>query len=310
MDTTFLLDTYLGNANKIEQLRSELYQSIFLKTNIDVVYTDIINWEKYDLLAIDFDVPPLDEAYKKTAICFMDYLWIKTVEQLRRYGFSYDDIRLIKDKVGKKYYFKDIYLDIKSNRKMYENTDNKNLIQKADEMAKKGSLSSNSFVTLFEQFVIQTIIKKWELKLLFFKEYPGEVFPFTKDILNSIEKRGMEEATSFYLQLDHFSFSFYKLLIPFLTNGETAFDIHTVVILTSKEQKLINLIRRNYSSVKSITIHFANTGMTYIDITSQKKADIEGRIMDYIKKGDYGSIKVQTTDGKIVNFEKTEKHKL
>jgi len=310
MDTAFLLDTYIGNYKKIGELRFELFQPIFLKTNIDIVYTDIINWERYELLTIDFGVPALDATYKKTAICFMDYLWIKTVDQLRRYGFSYDDIHLLKEKMEEKQYFKDTYQEINNNRNKYENTYAKNLINKADEMAKNGSLESDSFVTLFEQFVIQTIINKWELKLLFFKEYPGVVFPFTKEVLDSIESRGMEEVTSFYLQLDHFSFSFYKLLIPFLTNGAEAFDIHTVAILSSNEQKLINLIRRNYSSVKSMTIYFNNKEMTFIDVISQKKAEVEGRIMDYIKKGEYGIIKVQTVDGRIVKFEKTEKYKL
>ena len=38
---------------------------------------DILNWEKYDLLDIDLGLGTVKTDYKKTAISFVQYVWIK-----------------------------------------------------------------------------------------------------------------------------------------------------------------------------------------------------------------------------------------
>jgi hypothetical protein len=49
--------------------------------------------------------------------------------------------------------------------------------------------------------------------------------------------------------------------------------------------------------------------MDLLEVTSIKKVKMEGRLLDYIKKGEYQSISIDTVDGKIVNFENTQKIK-
>ena len=41
---------------KCDDFFHQLRKRIFLKTQLDVVYTDFTNWERYDLLFIDHDV--------------------------------------------------------------------------------------------------------------------------------------------------------------------------------------------------------------------------------------------------------------
>jgi hypothetical protein len=41
-----------------------------------------------------------------------------------------------------------------------------------------------------------------------------------------------------------------------------------------------------------------------------KKAQLESRFLEHIKKGDYLSISIDTVDGNIVNYENTKKYKL
>ena len=147
--------------------------------------------------------------------------------------------------------------------------------------------------------------------MLFFKEYPGEVFPFTKKILETIDARGASEATNFYFHLDHFSFSFYKLFTPFITKGWSDFDISNIAFLSDKEHKLITIIRREFKNLKSVNIRFKNNEISHIEITKKlKKVALESRIMDHIKKGDYADIQIITENGRIVNFENTKKIKL
>ena len=67
MEQSFDLDSYFGNDNNLNKLANHICQPVFLKTKIDVLYNDILNWERYDLLSIEFGIKPEDTSYKKTA---------------------------------------------------------------------------------------------------------------------------------------------------------------------------------------------------------------------------------------------------
>ena len=99
MEDKFVLNPYFGETTDPDSLINYIYTPLFLKTKIDVLYFDILNWEKYDLLDIDLGLGTVKTDYKKTAISFVQYVWIKMVEALTKYGFSYDDIRAIRAKV-------------------------------------------------------------------------------------------------------------------------------------------------------------------------------------------------------------------
>jgi hypothetical protein len=50
--------------------------------------------------------------------------------------------------------------------------------------------------------------------------------------------------------------------------------------------------------------------MEMIEVTTLKKVKLESRLLEHIKKGDYQTISLDTVDGKIINFENTQKIKL
>ena len=80
--------------------------------------------------------------------------------------------------------------------------------------------------------------------------------------------------------------------------------------MTKNEHGLLKQIRKGYGKIKSIKIRFKNDHMEMIEVTSVKKVKLESRLIEYIKKGDYQTITIDTVDGKIVNFENTQKIKL
>ena len=102
MDSKFTLDPYFGDLSDPESLINYIYTPFFLKTKIDVLYFDVLNWEKYDLLSIDLGLNTINTGFKKTAINFVQYVWIKMIEALTKYGFYYDDIRAIRAKLNQK----------------------------------------------------------------------------------------------------------------------------------------------------------------------------------------------------------------
>ena len=109
---------------------------------------------------------------------------------------------------------------------------------------------------------------------------------------------------------DHFSFSFYKIFEPFISNEIDAFETKSISILSNEESKTLRMIRRNYNELKSITIRFKQAKPTHLEIKTNKKVSVESRIMEHIQKRDYSTIVIQTVDGSVVNFENTKKYKL
>ena len=306
MEQPFDLDSYFGNTNNLNKLANHICQPVFLKTKIDVLYNDILNWERYDLLGIEFGIKPEDTSYKKTAISFMDYVWIKTVETLRRYGFSYDDIKEIKTRMSEKLYLEAIYNNLIEGDEVIKGKYDPNLLEKAEKLSKK---KSHSYITFFEQIVFDTINKKTELKILFSRNDPKDFFLLTKDIVKLLEENKLDNVTQHVFQCDHFSFSFYKIFEPFLNTTEKSFDGAKISILSEEEEKIMRIIRRQYHQLKSIKIRFKNNKVTHFDVKTIKKVEMQSRLMDHIKKGDYSSVSFEAIDGKIVHFENTKKHK-
>ena len=208
MKNKFTLDPYFGELSDPDSLVNYIYAPIFLRTKIDVLYFDFLNWEKYDLLDIDLGLGTIKTDYKKTAISFVQYVWIKMVEALIKYGFSYDDIRAIRARLSQKLHF-----ELNYNQKIAENK----ALQTSDNH-KKG------YITELEKLVLSTIAHKNNYTFFFYKDVPADYFLFADDLLEMFHA---SDENYFFLEKfkkDHFSFSFYKIFEPFISNEIDAFE--------------------------------------------------------------------------------------
>ena len=294
MKDKFVLDPYFGETADSDSLINYIYTPLFLKTKIDVLYFDVLNWEKYDLLDIDLGLDTVKSDYKKTAISFVQYVWIKMVEALIKYGFSYDDIKVIRARLSQKLHF-----ELNYNQKI---ADNKAL--------QTSNNHKEGYITELEKLVLSTIAHKNNYTFFFYKDEPAKYFLFVDDLLEMFHA---SDENYFFLEKfkkDHFSFSFYKIFEPFLHNDSNQFEARSISMLSNEEDKVLRMIRRNYEDLKSITIRFNNSTPTHLEIKSTKKVAAQSRIMDHIKKKDYSTIVIQTVDGNVVNFENTRKYKL
>jgi hypothetical protein len=79
--------------------------------------------------------------------------------------------------------------------------------------------------------------------------------------------------------------------------------------LSEEEEKIMRILRGQYHQLKSINIRFKNNKPTHFEVKTIKKVDMQSRLMNHIKKGDYSSVSFEAIDGKIVHFENTKKHK-
>ena len=87
--------TFIDNPNDAEKLINLLNERVFLKTEIDVVYSDLVNWERYNLLSIGGECDKGD--WKK--LNYIEYTWVKIIQELRQYGFTYDEILSYKTEI-------------------------------------------------------------------------------------------------------------------------------------------------------------------------------------------------------------------
>ncbi|MDA8572221.1 hypothetical protein N9K85_02845 [Flavobacteriaceae bacterium] len=294
MKNKFVLDPYFGELSDPNSLVNYIYAPIFLRTKIDVLYFDFLNWENHDLLDIDLGLGTIKTDYKKTAISFVQYVWIKMVEALIKYGFSYNDVKAIRKKLSKK-----LHYSFSSNQKIAQNKS----LQTSDNY-------QEFYVTEFERYVFSTIANKYNFKFFFYKDAPEDYFVFDDSLFDMFIEFNEEDKLREKFNKDHFSFSFYKIFEPFLSNEIDTFKTKSISILSNEESKTLRMIRRNYNELKSITIRFKEAKPTHLEIKTNKKVSVESRIMEHIQKRDYSTIVIQTVDGSVVNFENTKKYKL
>jgi hypothetical protein len=290
----------------IEKLLDKLNERVFLKTEIDVVYSDLVNWERSNLLNIGGNSDKGD--WKR--LNYFEYIWVKIIQELRAFGFSYEEIDKYKSELMIKPNIKEIIeaskIDLQSVEDQFDAIALNNLKSIEDN-------DSNQKIDLgisYFELMISRIIgsgEKWSI--LFFKDIPGFYFPLSIETLKGFDKIGKTDIPEELISKTYLSISLTDIIANFLVDGKNAFEKKTISILTKNEHNLLKHIRKGYGKIKSIKIRFKDKEMELLEVTSIKKVKMEGRLLDYIKKGEYQSISIDTVDGKIVNFENTQKIK-
>jgi hypothetical protein len=301
------LENYKDNPELvIENLLVKLNERVFLKTELDIVYSDLVNWERSNLLNIGGNSDKGD--WKR--LNYFEYIWVKIIQELRAFGFSYEEIDNYKSELMIKPNIKEIIeaskIDFQSVEEQFDAITLNNLKSIEDN-------DSNEKIDLgisYFELMISRIIgsgEKWSI--LFFKDIPGFYFPFSIETLKGFDKIEKTDIPEELLSKTYLSISLTNIIANFLVDGKNAFEKKTISILTKNEHNLLKHIRKGYGKIKSIKIRFKDKEMELLEVTSIKKVKMEGRLLDYIKKGEYQSISIDTVDGKIVNFENTQKIK-
>lgn len=299
--------SFENNLSDVEKLLNVLNERVFLKTEIDIVYSDLVNWERYNLLSIGGDSDKGD--WKK--LNYIEYTWVKIIQELRQYGFTYDEILLYKTEI-----FKPVQL---GEVKVASKVDGKNVKQQlgSEAIEELKAISDSNYdenlnigISIFEVSIANAILTGDKWTFHFFKDNPGFCLPFSKEVLRGFDTINKAELLMELLSKTFLSVSLSDIISNFLVDGENSFEERTISILTKNEHKLLKQIRKGYNDVKSINIRFKNDQMEMIEVTTLKKVKLESRLLEHIKKGDYQTISIDTVDGKIVNFENTQKIKL
>ena len=298
------LSKFKGELLAVTELYHQLRNRCFLKTQLDVVYTDFTNWERYDLLFIDHDVEK--GMWKK--LNYIEYTWMKIVEQLRKFGFPYEEIKLIKNKITN--YIPTDEL-IKSVLEKKEELDEH--IPKASNLIEKHKSELSEIleikITSLELLIYNAISYNQNTTLQFFNDGEGDFSFLSKAIYDEFVKSDQIDLILETTKKTHLSVSLNSILSKFL-DSDNNLDQTKTMMLSQDEYALLKIIRNRPKSVISINIIIKENKFERIDIESTKKVEVEARLMEFIRKGGYQTIEIVTQDGLITSFKNKEKIKL
>ena len=300
------VNEYADQFEKSLELSDKLRERVFLKTELDIVYTDLSNWERGDILFIADDV----EKGQWKKLNYLEYIWLKVLENLRKLNFSYDDIRVIKDNLFVDVSFPEIMEIFKQNREHMEEKMGVEAKKLFDPETEKEVNKMKGKLWLVELLLLNAILRKEKTSLLFFPGEPELFIPFSHELVLNYERKDMMQEIGKLLSVTHVSISLSEILSKFLMEGDDAFENIRTSIITKEEQQILKLIRKKSDTLKKISIIFKDKTPVIIEVETIKKAQIESRIMDHISKGDYSTIEIKTEDGKLAYFKNTKKIKL
>jgi len=290
----------------IEDLFARLSERVFLKTKIDIVYSDYMNWERGNLLMNQYEKG--ETSPKK--LTYFEYIWAKLVDEFRRYNFSYAEITLFKEE-----FFRDLTKEIpqvfKENEDMVREKLSDHISPEEVDTIDYSNVSYNSpYVCLFYTALSTVIAQKEELFILISKDDP-QVFDLVSTTnLRDQERFDLQSNVEYLTSKTHLNISFSNIIAQFLTTGSDDISKLRNTILSSEEHKILKIVRNKTQAVKSIKIKYDKDKPILIEIKEMKKVQVESRLLDHIKKGEYLNIEITSHDGKILKFENTKKIKL
>ena len=295
-------DPYHKQVLKIPELCIELSERKFLKTQIDVVYTDFVNWERNNLLFIDSDV----EKGKWKKLNYFEYAWVKLVEQLRSYGFTYKAILTLKEEMFKNLVEEGFFDFLKKDPAYFIKKTGGQLTEEHLEQL----TFEDAYFPLFFALLLEVILNGDKMSILIAQENPSDLHLLSSTLLKDLAHFEIEDDLYDVMSKTHVSISLSDIIAKFLVEGEGAFKQRRTTILSEEEHNLLKVIRNKPQSLKSIKIKYQNQKADLIEVSCLKKVELESRLMDHIQKGAYLNIEIVTDQSGIIRFENTKKIKL
>ena len=275
------LNMFKNDISRQPELLEKLRKRVLLKTEVDVVYSDLTNWERYGLLFIDSDAGKR----KWKRLNYIEYVWVKLVEQLRGFGFAYDDIKYIK-------------------RKLMAPVSAEQYMELQKMQTTRMSLTPANYPgRLLEFYISRAISMNRVTALLFDKDKPGDFVLFPEEISTKAGKQDPMKVLLHYFRRSFVSISLSDIISRFLSESDSENEQSKLPIVSKDEHRLMTVLRNDHKSIESIRVKLGNERTDRIEVKRYKKVALESHIMCHIKKGNYREIGYSTLDGNEVRFE-------
>jgi hypothetical protein len=296
---------YFSVLEKAPDLFDKIQEKVFLKTEIDIVYSDIKNWERFNLLS------EYDESEKGNwnKISYSEYVWIKIVEQLKDFGCSNEDILLLKNHLVSKFKVKDYLVLFNELKKIIGDKDFEVYDQLYTELSESDPEKEFNF-NMLDILIVNVIYYGEQLSLFIRKDDSSFFLPFSNTMLKEYSNSGVTSLVDDFLNFPFYNIPLSNYVSKFLSNKKESENVFFTMILSEQESKLLKIIRKNFEKIKQLKVKYKTGNIELVEVTTIKKVALESKIINHIKKADYKKITIDIANGNIVNFEDTEKIKL
>lgn len=296
---------YFSILEKAPYLFDKIQEKVFLKTEIDIVYSDIKNWERFDLLS------EYDESDKGNwnKISYSEYVWLKIVEQLKDFGSSNEEILLLKNHLVSKFKVKDYILLFDQVKNTIGEKDFEVYSQLYNDL-NQVDFNQNLNFNILDILIVNIIYTGEQLSLFIRKDDSHYFLPFSETMLKEYSNSSVSSLVDDFLNFPFYNIPISSYVSNFLSNKNDVRHNSFTMILTEQESKLLKIIRKNFEKIKQLKVKYKTGNIELIEVTTIKKVALESKIINHIKKADYKKITIDIANGSIVNFEDTEKIKV
>ncbi|HLO74624.1 MAG TPA: hypothetical protein VK164_11860 [Flavobacterium sp.] len=296
---------YFSVLEKAPDLFNKIQEKVFLKTEIDIVYSDIKNWERSNLLS------EYNESEKGNwnKISYSEYVWMKIVEQLKDFGCNNEEVLLLKKQIVSKFKVKDYILLFDEIKKIIGDKDFEIYSQLYIELNNSDPEKEFNF-NILDIFIVNIIYTGEQLSLFIRKDDSQHFLPFSNTMLKEYSNYSISSLVDDFLNFPFYNIPISNYVSKFLSNRKDVNHNLFTMIVSEQESKLLKIIRKNFEKIKQIKVKYKTGNIELIEVTTIKKVALESKIINHIKKADYKKITIDIANGNIVNFEDTEKIKL
>jgi hypothetical protein len=314
------LDKFWGNKDitSTTELGAVLTEKIFTLRDIGDISNRVMhNWVKENLVP-GYKVIPKKKSLDKLdstihtwhRFSFLDYVWLRILIELRKFDVSFSIIQRIKENllfniaIGQFLELLKDHIDQIENIIPKEHQDEFHAWLESPE--KDSDIAEIHSKLNFLFFLLcEIIIDKEDISLVIDNE--GIVYPYS---LVYHERHKEDEEYIQVISGHHISISLTKIISEFISNSkELEKNPLRLKLLSEQEIKIVNLLRTE--KLKELKIRFdENSKPVLIELTSNKKANLDTRIVDLIYNNGYFSISIETAEGKVIHCRNTRKIKL
>jgi uncharacterized DUF497 family protein len=285
-------------------LLSKLNEKIIGKGELDVVYTEYQNWSRNGLL-LD-DVSHLKG--KQTKLSIKEYMWLRVVDKLSKFGVDFNAIKAVKNKV-----FSVVEPDLLVNEITNEES---GFAKEYPEEYKKTKEAIESDENLRNNVLkdLKLTFTSFELLLIAMIKTGNEVRILVSEMGdNEIEMEGVEldgkdlENVNQLKKSAHIVLPFSELTTKYLNYISLRKDASKYLPLSKDEHQLVKMVRgKDFIKILSVEVNYCDQDDDFIDVEClKKKSKVESRLLGHIQKGLYQKIKYKTKDNVEVSFDGT-----
>jgi DNA-binding transcriptional MerR regulator len=323
--------------HEADEYKKLLREKVFSLKDTGVSSRVFYLWKKLELVDTSFN----KEGQGWANLCFSEYIWLKIIQDLRKFGCPLNEIKEAKNMLlgrGLSELEKDILKDGMNTmlKSFYDRIEKqgadikkfKGAVLQVETAVRERKLYELMLDGLerplnnLEIVIVDILAKKRDAYLMFTLPNTGLQGTVKAKGKKKLAVKSTDGNTSFPTlnieftieqfprvspELPHLKISLWHYIKAFIADETKEKKLENIKILSPDEMELLKQIRQGNAT--EITVKMIDNKIDRIEVTTELKKDAESRIIETFTSSEYSDIAYKVANGKIVSFKKTTKIK-